>query len=192
MNIKNLHQRAFTLIELLVVIAVISLLTSVVLAALQEAREKALASKITQEMLQLKNALEIYRTANGTYPNDLNQLIQQEYISQISFLNNPEEVGTIYPDSSSVPIFYTPNPPYVEEGGMPYYNLCGGKQIPTNGYIIAFYSDKKINLPTASFYWEYYGMTDNAFYYGGSEYGNSSILYGSNVNGYVYCISSEN
>jgi len=61
-------KKGFTLIELLVVIAIISLLSSVVLASLNSAREKARDSKRIQDLAQIKNALELYRADNGYYP----------------------------------------------------------------------------------------------------------------------------
>jgi prepilin-type N-terminal cleavage/methylation domain-containing protein len=63
-------KKGFTLIELLVVIAIISLLSSVVLATLKEAKQKAKAAKFRQEMNQLIFALELYKDDNGNYPYD--------------------------------------------------------------------------------------------------------------------------
>jgi len=60
--------QGFTLIELLVVIAIISLLSSIILASLNTARAKARDSKIIQDMLQIKNALELYHSKYGKYP----------------------------------------------------------------------------------------------------------------------------
>ncbi|MBI2097968.1 MAG: type II secretion system protein [Candidatus Vogelbacteria bacterium] len=64
-----MSKRGFTLIELLVVIAIISLLSSIVLASLGEARAKARDSKRVQDLIQLRNALEQYALDhNGLYP----------------------------------------------------------------------------------------------------------------------------
>ncbi|MFT5179916.1 MAG: prepilin-type N-terminal cleavage/methylation domain-containing protein [Candidatus Paceibacteria bacterium] len=60
--------KGFTLIELLVVISIIGLLSSVVLASLGEVRTKAAISSIQQEGIQLRTALELYRSKNGEYP----------------------------------------------------------------------------------------------------------------------------
>ena len=60
--------RGFTLIELLVVISIISLLSSVVLASLNTAREKAQDARRQADLQQMQIALELYFDDNGTYP----------------------------------------------------------------------------------------------------------------------------
>jgi general secretion pathway protein G len=63
-------QRGFTLVELLVVVAIISLLSSVVLASLQSARNRAQDAKRMADMKQLRIALEFYYDINKQYPAD--------------------------------------------------------------------------------------------------------------------------
>jgi len=64
---KTTH--GFTLIELLVVISIIGLLSSVVFASLNTAREKSRLSGIKQEMVELRNALELNYSAISGYNN---------------------------------------------------------------------------------------------------------------------------
>ena len=62
----------FTLIELLVVISIISLLSSVIIAALNNARSKAKLSNVKQLMVQLRNEMILYYSNNGVYGLDAN------------------------------------------------------------------------------------------------------------------------
>ncbi|MDR3546798.1 MAG: prepilin-type N-terminal cleavage/methylation domain-containing protein [Candidatus Pacebacteria bacterium] len=64
----NLRARGFTLIELLVVIAIIGLLSSVILAALNTARNKAYDSSRKSNLVEVQKALELYYNDNGVYP----------------------------------------------------------------------------------------------------------------------------
>jgi prepilin-type N-terminal cleavage/methylation domain-containing protein len=61
---KTKKSLGFTLIELLVVVAIISLLSSVVLTAVREARDKAKGRAFRQEMNELIKAIELYRFDN--------------------------------------------------------------------------------------------------------------------------------
>ena len=59
----------FTLIELLVVIAIIGLLSSIVLASLNSARNKATVIRAASDLKQITNALVLYQSDNnGNYP----------------------------------------------------------------------------------------------------------------------------
>jgi prepilin-type N-terminal cleavage/methylation domain-containing protein len=71
-SIKNKTKRAFTLIELLVVISIIALLSSVVMVAVKDAREKAQIAKFKTEVGEFVKALEIYRSMYGYYPKCFN------------------------------------------------------------------------------------------------------------------------
>lgn len=68
MRVKG-KQSGFTLIELLVVISIIGLLSSIVLAAVSDAREKAENAHILSMIREYRNALELYYNDNdGSYP----------------------------------------------------------------------------------------------------------------------------
>lgn len=74
-TLRNKEQKGFTLIELLVVIAIIGLLASVVLLALNSARQKSRDAKRLADVRQLASALELYFNDNNQYPGSLNSLV---------------------------------------------------------------------------------------------------------------------
>lgn len=65
---RSHSSHGFTLIELLVVIAIIGILSSVVLASLNSAREKARDTRRAADIKQVQLALELYYDGNGNYP----------------------------------------------------------------------------------------------------------------------------
>ena len=83
------NQKGFTLIELLVVIAIIGILSSVVLASLNTARQKSRDAKRIADVKQLQLALEFYFDKNRTYPptiaaaNGITNLVTPGYIATI-------------------------------------------------------------------------------------------------------------
>lgn len=96
-KIKNklkIYHRGFTLIELMVVISIIALLSSIVLVALKDAREKAKTKAFRAEVNQFINALELYRTDNGKYPG--------EPLSTFSYYIYRDTSGNIDQDFSPV------------------------------------------------------------------------------------------
>jgi len=82
---KTHSQRGFTLIELLVVIAIIGILSSIVLASLNSARQKGRDARRISDIQQLQLALELYYDANSQYPTalDIAHIVTPGYISVV-------------------------------------------------------------------------------------------------------------
>ena len=71
MNKNKKQNRGFTLIELLVVVSIVALLASIVMTALNSARQKGRDAKRLSDLHQLQLALSLYYTNNGQYPIEL-------------------------------------------------------------------------------------------------------------------------
>lgn len=167
------------MIELMVVISIIALLSSIVLASLNSARAKAQSAKFVAELKQLQNALELYRTDNGNYPNEGTDAlgvdephtdaalgpVLQKYIPKIPHSPN-------YPSTA---ILYTYDTSFVAERKTQshFYFTCD--DVPAAKYAIYIQSAFPINnLPTAKLLDE--NNADNT----------SEIFSGIN---YLYCLS---
>jgi prepilin-type N-terminal cleavage/methylation domain-containing protein len=61
------REKGFTLIELLVVIAIIGILSTVVVSSLSNARDKSKIAALSQELPQLRTALELYHLDYNNY-----------------------------------------------------------------------------------------------------------------------------
>ncbi|RJR25461.1 prepilin-type N-terminal cleavage/methylation domain-containing protein [Candidatus Microgenomates bacterium] len=69
-SLFNVHgsKSGFTLIELLVVIAILGILTTLLISNVAGARERARDSKRKADLKEIKNALEMYKQDNNSYP----------------------------------------------------------------------------------------------------------------------------
>lgn len=136
---KKNFNLGFTLIELLVVISIIALLASVVLVALNGARQKARDAKRVADMNQMAKAMELFYQDNNSYPT---------YSSAVTFSTDPA-LGS----PSIWPRYMTnlPNPPTPADGscdsregasavpgGNDYYFYSTGSANTTNAYTITF------------------------------------------------------
>ncbi|MEI8061821.1 MAG: type II secretion system protein [bacterium] len=65
---KDKSNGGFTLIELLVVLSIIGVLAAIIMASLNTARANSRDMVRKQELVQLRNALEVYRTTHNSYP----------------------------------------------------------------------------------------------------------------------------
>ena len=96
----NHKKGGFTLIELLVVIAIIGILSSVVLASLNTAREKARDARRIADIGQITLALELYFDTNSTYPTSdvtgIADLAAAGFLSSTPVAPTPAGAGYVY------------------------------------------------------------------------------------------------
>ena len=144
----SLFRKGFTLIELLVVVAIISLLSSVVMAALASGREKAQATKALQEAQSLKKGLELYRLNNGTYPIPGNaayarSAVSSEFTPFVSMLNSSVKIDAMAIATVATNFHYIHGPWAVANNA---YKTCGGVSIRSDQYLIMFYYPPTVSL----------------------------------------------
>ena len=166
------NNKGFTLIELLVVISIIGLFSSIVLAGLQNARQRAQNTKIVAEINQLKTALELYKNDNGKYTAEDTYYFYSTYSSPtaVAFLTTQlvtnKYISSI-PNTGLQSVLYSN---YL--GEYDWYFTCGGKILTS--YIFAFSYSQNLNLPK------------DGYYLGGIYYPNHSPFLGANA--HMYCI----
>lgn len=79
--------KGFTLIELLVVIAIIGLLSSIIMVAVNGARDKARRVVALANIKQMQKALEMYYNDMGFYPPDVNRGWDPGLTKPLPYLN---------------------------------------------------------------------------------------------------------
>lgn len=173
------NKTGFTLIELLVVISIISLLSSVAFSSLTSARSKARDSKRVQSMIQIRNALELYRTSTTSlYPGTIGvgvmssaaALVNPNFLNEMSGTTNglgnliPGTIASL-PDQSSATYYYAYiNSPQSSSNAVLRNYQCCTNTTPLN-YILIFttenqfpglqslyYNGINLNLTTGKYY----------------------------------------
>lgn len=99
-NFKMQKNKGFTLVELLMVMAIVSILATIVLSSLRDAKDRALDAQIKSDLAQVRNALELYANENNfIYPPIVANNTSVAHIehSQENYQNNKD-----VPDSVSL------------------------------------------------------------------------------------------
>lgn len=161
------NKKGFTLIELMVVIAIIGLLSTIILASLSNTRAKAKNVAIKGEVVQILNALQLYRAdvGKGFYPSNSGNCFSTAGAVAVSPTcclggGGPAYTSCTYADGNISPDFYSLSPylktpraavdTFVIAGNnyRGYFYVCdvreaGGPQRCLDGYII--YPQKNIS-----------------------------------------------
>lgn len=118
--------RGFTLIELLVVIAIIGILSSVVLASLNSARQKGRDARRISDIKQIQLALELYYDAYGMYPTAIST----------STLVTPGYIAALPADpTNAAPYSYTPYAVSGSAATCSSYHLGASLEVSTNSVL---------------------------------------------------------
>ena len=148
---KQLNNReGFTLIELLVVISIISLLSTVILASLNDARTKSKVSKVKADMIQIRNAAELYKTDTGIYPATTTDMIPK-YLATQPVSPFGGNYGVMIENPPQI------NPPFIFCGTTANYNV----ELERNRLFV--YLEGATNFPTLSFDKFYLGVIPQGF-----------------------------
>ncbi|MCM8787803.1 MAG: type II secretion system GspH family protein [Candidatus Omnitrophica bacterium] len=87
-------KRGFTLIELLIVISILGILTSLLLANMQNARARGRDARRKKDLNELRTALRMYYNDYQSYPSGLNGQIRGCNPPQTFTWGNPFSCGT--------------------------------------------------------------------------------------------------
>lgn len=101
-------KQGFTLIELLVVISIIGILVAVGVTSYQRASQLSRDAKRKTDLEQLRQALETFRSENGSYPSVAQgglDALDPDYITIVP--TDPRDGVYTYTPSGSPPITYT-------------------------------------------------------------------------------------
>jgi len=137
---NSTKNKGFTLIELLVVISIISLLSSIVLASVQDARSRAQQTAYRQYLGEVVMAIELYRLENDTLPT-------QGHINNLVGVGNP--LGD-YIEETPIPSFvYFPTVvPSLTHTPLTLSNYSCGAPKLKESYMIFFTSyDNDLTFP---------------------------------------------
>lgn len=122
---KLFAPKGFTLVELLVVITIIGMLMSLLLPAVQAAREAGRRAQCLNNQKQLALSLMNYESARGSFPGYVNRLANQNAVDVDSNYINPMPVSWVatllpYLDRNDLWTIWREGTPYSDRNGSDY------------------------------------------------------------------------
>ena len=75
--------KGFTLFELLAVMVILSILASIAVPSYKRSQIKAKESVLAEDLYQMRRSIDAYFADHGSYPDNLDQLIQNKYLRGI-------------------------------------------------------------------------------------------------------------
>jgi type II secretion system protein G len=156
----------FTLIELLVVISIIGMLSSIVLASLNSARDQAKATKVVSNLEEIQKALEAHKTDRGKYPtvDDGWSIYGGGYSGE--FINKLRNRGYLSSDpnipnfTSYTEVYSYDLKGYDDSSGKNYFDCDGESPVSEEKYVIGFISGMDSSLlPSDIKRFDFYGSS---------------------------------
>jgi len=155
------EKSGFTLIELLVVVSIISILSSTIMVAVQDARNKANDKALYASAIQLRNALELYKEDHGgLYPGESESNFYVGYMKTSTGQINTSSLSLTFNYSAFVLMMK----PYINDELLesPYPNAwfyyghdpnwkCSN-QSKTPRYTLIIQPKSSMGLPTSPYY----------------------------------------
>lgn len=123
---KRRPRTGFTMIELLVVSTIIIVITAIGLVSYTQVNRNARNGKRRADLENVRQALVLYRTDNGTYPNTANYSDMLTTIS--AYISTPN----IADPRNEAPYVYT----YTAGGGGATFNLCANLEPTPTAYCV--------------------------------------------------------
>lgn len=80
---KNRRQRGFTLIELLIVMTVIGILATIAVPSYQRSLIRSRETVLMEDLYQMRQAIDGYYADHASYPDSLQDLVQNHYLRDI-------------------------------------------------------------------------------------------------------------
>lgn len=80
---KTGNEKGFTLIELLVVMTIVAILATIAIPNYQSSITRAREAVLLENLFQVRDALDKYRTDKGNYPATIEDLVMDKYIRSL-------------------------------------------------------------------------------------------------------------